>query len=107
MADEQEGSVRSQIAGGLAGWATEAQIRELIDNVLAIKKKASAEFACKKCKQRQMQWAEIPDARSVAQALKDLLAEGFGRPQGEESGERIVFERVIYMEPPDGDSAEV
>ena len=42
---------------------TPEQVGKLIDEVLAISKRASAEFNCKKCGQRQMRWTNIPDAK--------------------------------------------
>lgn len=76
---------------------TPEQVQEIVSEVLASKKKASVQFSCKKCGQNQLHYAEIPDARAVTDALKTLLAEGFGRPAGEEDGDRIVFQRLVEM----------
>ena len=66
--------------------------------MLAISKKTWADIECKGCKQKQRVLCEIPDARAVAGALKDLLAEGFGRPKDEpDDGDKItVIRKVIY-----------
>lgn len=51
-----------------------------MDEVLAITKKGRAEFSCKHCGKRQIQYAEIPDARAVTSAITELMNQGFGRP---------------------------
>ena len=88
-------SPREQIAEGLAGALSPEQIKTLVDEILAIKKQAWV--SCKDCGKRNL--TEIADAKAVAGALKDLLAEGFGRPAAAEldDRDRIVFERVVYM----------
>lgn len=96
MTDEQatEG-VRDSIAQALDGFLTPEQLHELIDEILKIKK--GARGWCPNCKKQV--GVEIPDAKSVAGAITDLANQAFGRPRGEqgEQGERIVFERVVYM----------
>lgn len=71
---------REEIAKALSNWMTPDQTAKLVDEVLAITKRASAEFDCKKCGQRQMRWTDIPDAKAVASALTDLSNQAFGRP---------------------------
>jgi len=46
-----------------------------------VTKRGRAEFHCKQCNRRQIQFAEIPDARAVASALSDLANQAYGRPQ--------------------------
>jgi phage tail tape-measure protein len=71
---------REQIASALAGFLTPEQTKILVDEVLAITKKGRAEFNCKDCGKRQIQYAEISDARAVTGAITDLMNQGFGRP---------------------------
>jgi hypothetical protein len=74
---------------------TPEQITKLIDEILAIEKRASAEFACKKCGQRQMQWTKISDAKSVTLALTDLMNQAFGRPSEQnDTVEPVLFTRL-------------
>lgn len=93
---------REAIASALSSYLTPEQVKILIDEILAINKRASAEFTCKKCKQRQMQWTEIPDAKAVADSLAGLLAQGFGRPQeASEKMDPIKFKRLTIIEDDD------
>ncbi len=91
-------SPRELIAEGLAGALTPEQVKTLVDEVLAISKRVRG--WCPECKKQV--WVEIPDAKAVASSLKDLLSEGFGRAPAADGreDERIVFERVVYMEEP-------
>lgn len=90
---------RQAIAEALNSYLTSEQITKLIDEILAIDKRASAEFSCKSCKQRQMQWTTISDAKAVASALGDLLSQGFGRPsESSEKVEPIIFKRLTKLE---------
>lgn len=83
---------RDELREGLSSYLTPDQIKQLIDDVLAIKKSAWAN--CPKCNKRVT--CEVSDAKGVASSLKDLLAEGFGRPkESEPEGERIVFQRLV------------
>ena len=91
---------RSELGRNLDGRMSPEQIDLLLTEILAIKKKAQGDFVCKECKKRQIQWVEISDAKSVTDALVKLLDQAWGRPalaEGE-SEEKIVFERVIYMD---------
>ena len=89
---------RSQIGDALAGKLNPEQITLLLDEVLAIRKNAWAEFSCKACGQRQKQLAEIPDAKAVTGALVDLANQAWGRPQDDKQElEGIQFVRkVVY-----------
>jgi hypothetical protein len=97
--------LRDDIASALEGWMTQEQLKELLDEILASKKKGRAEFVCKGCGKKQIQYAEIPDARAVTSALVELANQGFGRPKEAvvSDGEKIHFERVVYL----GSDAEV
>jgi len=89
---------REQLAAALNQFLTPEQTTKLIDEVLAITKKARAEFTCKKCGAQQIQFGEVSDARAVSTALTDLLTQAFGRA-GEEAhqGEPILFVRVSTL----------
>jgi O-methyltransferase involved in polyketide biosynthesis len=90
---------REAIASALNSYLTEEQVSKLIDEILAITKRASAEFSCKSCGQRQMAWAEISDAKAVAGALTDLANQAFGRPsEATEKTEPIVYKRLTKLE---------
>jgi hypothetical protein len=89
---------RDELGKKLSSYMTPEQIGKLIDEVLAITKRASAEFSCKKCGQRQMRWTDIPDAKSVASALADLMNQAFGRPsETNDTVEPIVFQRLTKL----------
>jgi hypothetical protein len=89
---------RSQIGDALAGKLTPEQLLFLMDEVLAIKKRAWGEFNCKNCGQLQKQTCDIPDAKAVTSSLTDLLNQAWGRPSEDKAEvEGIVFTRkVIY-----------
>jgi hypothetical protein len=89
---------RSQIGDALAGKLTEAQLEFLMDEVLAITKRAHGEFSCKNCGQRQRQPCEIPDAKAVTGALVDLANQAWGRPSEDKAEvEGVTFVRkVVY-----------
>jgi hypothetical protein len=86
---------RDELAKKLSSYMTPEQITKLIDEILAIEKRASAEFHCKKCGQRQMQWTKISDAKSVTLALTDLMNQAFGRPSEQnDTVEPVIFNRL-------------
>jgi hypothetical protein len=89
--------VRSDIGKALTGKLTKDQIKYLIDEVLAIKKKANCEFVCKKCSQRQMQWAEVIDTEKVVSALTKLADQAWGRPTEvkEADGVKVNYRVVL------------
>lgn len=71
----------------------------LVDEILVIKKRTSAEFTCKGCGKRQMQWTEISDAKAVALALPDLLNQAYGRVgETSEKTEPVIFKRLTKLE---------
>jgi len=90
---------RDAIASALASYLTAEQVTKLIDEILAINKRISAEFTCKKCGARQMQWTTVPDAKAVALALPDLLNQAYGRPgETSERTDPVVFKRLTKLE---------
>lgn len=90
---------REAIAQALAGFLTPEQTVVLIDEILAIKKQARAEFNCKKCGARQIQFGEVADAKAVSGALTDLANQAFGRPsEAVTQQEPVTFVRLTRME---------
>jgi hypothetical protein len=90
---------RDELARKLESYMTPEQISKLIDEILAITKRVSAEFNCKKCGQRQMRWTDVPDAKAVASALSDLMNQAFGRPsETNDTVEPVVFKRLTKLE---------
>jgi hypothetical protein len=90
---------REAIAQALQGFLTPEQSKILVDEVLAVSKRGRAEFSCKHCGKRQIQYAEIPDAKAVTSAITDLMNQGYGRPV-ESSAlnvEPIKFVRLTNM----------
>ena len=89
--------VRQDIGAALTGKLTPEQIKVLIDEVLAIKKKARVEFTCSKdCKRKQIHTAEINDARAVTSALVELANQAWGRPTETQPEEGVKVEyRVV------------
>jgi hypothetical protein len=91
---------RDELAKKLSAYMTPEQIAKLIDEILAITKRVSAEFNCKKCGQRQMRWTDVADAKAVASALSDLMNQAFGRPsETNDTVEPVVFKRLTRLEP--------
>lgn len=90
---------RDELAAKLSSYLTAEQITKLIDEILAITKRASAEFSCKSCGQRQMAWTEVSDAKAVASALADLMNQAFGRPsETDDRPEPVIFKRLTKLE---------
>lgn len=89
---------REAIAAALQGFLTPEQSRLLVDEILAIKKQARAEFNCKKCGARQIQFGEVSDAKAVSSALTDLANQAYGRPtDASAQGEPVTFVRLTKM----------
>jgi hypothetical protein len=87
---------RSAIAQALGTFLTPDQVEHLVNEVLAINKRVSAEFICRHCKKAQKHWVDIPDARAVTSGIAELANQAFGRPS--ESGrvsEPIIFQRLV------------
>jgi len=90
---------RGALAEALAGSLTDEQLHTLIDEVLAVKKKMRADFICKHCKRRQIQYGEISDALAVSRAIPDLLNQAYGRPvEATVMAEPIQFIRLTNLE---------
>jgi hypothetical protein len=90
---------RDELGKKLTGYMKPEQVSMLIDEVLAIKKRTSAEFTCKACGKRQMHWTEVPDAKAVAGALSDLMNQAFGRPgETTDTVEPVLFQRLTKLE---------
>ena len=92
MADAREG-----IAKGLEGKLDEAQIKLLMDEVLAINKNVYADFTCKGCGKRQRQQALVPDAKAVTSALGELMNQSWGRPGDSKVETEIIVNRNVYL----------
>lgn len=94
---------RSEIGKALEGRLSPEQISLLLDEVLAIRKKAWGDFECKNCGQRQRQQTEIADAASVTKALVDLANQAWGRPNevAKEQGDFIVNRNVYLVDEPE------
>jgi hypothetical protein len=89
---------RETLRDALRSFLTPEQLTRLIDEVLAIEKRACTEFACKKCGQKQRQYTSIPDAKAVALALPDLLNQAYGRPpETSEKAEPVIFYRLTNL----------
>jgi hypothetical protein len=63
---------RETLRDALRNFLSPEQLTRLIDEVLAIEKRAPGEFVCKKRGQKQRQYTSILDAKAVALALPDL-----------------------------------
>lgn len=109
---------RENLADALRGFLTPEQLEHLVNEVLAVTKRVSAEFNCRRCGAKQMQHVEVSDAKAVALALPDLLNQAYGRPQeASVLAEPIRFYRLTKLEdlpqdaavsrsqPPGGDAA--
>lgn len=89
---------REVLANALSNYLTPAQMQKLVDEVLNIEKRVSAEFRCKSCNQRQMAWSTVADAKAVASALSDLLTQSFGRAsEASVQADPIAFYRLTDM----------
>lgn len=90
---------RAALATALSTWMTPEQVNTLIEQILALTKRAPYEYTCKHCKRNQRGYVEIPDAKAVTDSLANLANQAFGRP-GEASGEdqTIVFKRLTRLD---------
>lgn len=94
-----ESEPRELLRTALKNFLTPEQLTKLIDEVLAIEKRASAEFKCKKCGHSQMQWVSVNDAKAVVLALPDLLNQAYGRVgETSEKTEPVIFKRLTRLE---------
>lgn len=81
---------------------TPIQVTYLLQEVLAINKRANVKVQCDNCAHMNKRFVEIPDAKSVVSALTDLLAQGFGRP-GEAKLDQgtVEFRRLTKLDEPE------
>ena len=88
---------RSEIGKALESRLTPEQVQLLLDEVLAIKKKAWADMSCKSCSQKQRVLVEVSDASAVTKALIELANQAWGRPDVAAGGdeEKITFIREV------------
>ena len=88
---------RSRIGSALEDKLTPEQIRLLLDEILAIQKQGRG--WCPNCRKAVV--VEVADAKAVAAAVKDLLAEAWGRPRDEQREEAGVtfIRRVEFVGP--------
>jgi hypothetical protein len=96
---EKDLAPREAVAAALGAYLTPAQLSALIDEALATTKSTWAN--CGKCGAHTK--VEVSDARSVVQALSELLNQGFGRPSGEVEDRSIVVHRKVFLVAEDGD----
>jgi hypothetical protein len=95
---EQENDPRGSLARALQGYLTPEQMDKLVNEVLAIEKRTSVEFHCKKCGHLQRQYGSVSDAKAVAVALPDLLNQAYGRPvEATVMADPIRFYRLTDM----------
>jgi hypothetical protein len=86
---------RSAIAQALGSFLTPNQVEHLVNEILAINKRVSAEFTCKHCKRSQKHWVDIPDARSVTSGIAELANQAYGRPsETDRASQPINFFRI-------------
>lgn len=91
-------SAREQIGRALDGALTPDQIKFLISEVLAITKKPWGTFSCKSCGKVQKQQCEVPDAKAVTGALKDLMDQSWGRPsEVRQEGAQLIVNRSVTV----------
>jgi len=87
------------LADALKGFLTPEQLKILIDEVLAVRKRAWVEFSCKHCGRKQAQYGEFNDAKAVALALPDLLNQAFGRVgEATASTDPVSFKRLTVTD---------
>ena len=97
---------RSEIGAALEGWADPAQVRTLVNEVLAATKQMTVEFSCKTCGQKQRQSGTVSDAVAVARALEILGNQAWGRPDtATPDADRITFVREVHAPPMPLDAA--
>jgi hypothetical protein len=86
---------RAAIAQALGSFLTSNQVEHLVNEILAITKRTSAEFQCKHCKRLQKHWIDIPDARAVTSGIAELANQAYGRPaESDPASDPIIFYRI-------------
>lgn len=92
-------SPREALAGALSSILSPEQLAKLVDEVLAIEKRADAEFSCKHCGRKQYQIVRVPDAKAVALALPDLLNQAYGRVgEANQQTDPVAFKRLTVTD---------
>jgi hypothetical protein len=87
------------LADALRSYLTPEQLSKLIDEVLAVTKRANVESVCKHCHKKQMMWIQVPDAKAVALALPDLLNQAFGRVgEANLQADPVAFKRLTITD---------
>ena len=90
---------RELLAEALQGVLTPEQLKLLIDEVLAIRKRMDCDFSCKFCGRSQRQIGYVNDAKAVALALPDLLNQAFGRVgETTASTDPVSFKRLTITD---------
>ena len=90
---------RELLASALQSFLTPEQLGVLIDEVLAVQKRADVEFSCKHCGRKQRQMGYVNDAKAVALALPDLLNQAFGRVgESTASTDPVLFKRLTITD---------
>lgn len=88
---------RDAIGEALAGKLTPEQLTYLMDEVLAITKRVTADFKCRHCSKSQRGQIEIPDAKAVTSSLAELMTQSWGRPDAANQDTEIVVHRNVYL----------
>lgn len=101
---EPAADVRALLDRALGESINDVALREIIAASLEAKKKPWAEITCKHCRKVGKYQVEINDVAAVVKALEVLMNQAKGRPDVAQQGEqdRIVFERVVYMDDVEG-----
>jgi hypothetical protein len=89
--------IRAQLGKQLESKFTPEQLNLLINEVLAIKKSVQVEVRCKHCNRAQKVLGEMPDARSVTTALKDLLNQAWGAPVEQRAETEFKLVRHVFL----------
>jgi hypothetical protein len=90
---------REMLRDALKSFLTPEQLTKLVDEVLAITKRANVQFDCKHCGKSQMGWIQVADAKAVALALPDLLNQAYGRVgETSEKTEPVIFKRLTKLD---------
>lgn len=89
--------IRAQLGKQLESKFTPEQLNLLINEVLAIKKSVQVEVRCKHCNRAQKVLGEMPDARSVTTALKDLLNQAWGAPVEQRAETEFKLIRNVFL----------
>ena len=94
---EQPADIRQQLGKQLESKFTPEQLNLLINEVLAIKKGVQVEVRCKHCNRAQKVLGEMPDARAVTTALKELLNQAWGAPVEQRAETEFKLVRNVYV----------